>query len=159
MASRRLPIALGCSLVVAGLAPVAFALDWLSLPVGDLPFPSWTIACGGTALLFAGGALLADSMPLPRDLLAALSISAFASVFDWVAFHDWPQDWALLLESLTIPFALRQNALHDVIVLFAVLLTLLAVYAWVQWVRDLTNRDGTLPRAPGRKGKARESVE
>lgn len=156
---RRLPIALGCSLVIAGLVPVAFALDWLTLPIGDLPFPSWTIACGGAALLFAGGALLADSMPLPRDLLAALSISAFSGVFDWVAFHDWPRDWALLLEALLSPSALRQNALRDVIVLFAVLLTLLAVLAWVQWLRTLTHRDGTPPRAPGRKGKARQSVE
>ena len=110
-------------------------------------------------MLFAGGALLADSMPLPRDLLAALSISAFAGVFDWIAFHDWPQNWALLLEALLSPSALRQNALHDVIALFAVLLTLLALYAWVQWLRDLTHRDGTLPRAPGRKGKALESAE
>ena len=86
-------------------------------------------------------------------------ISAFASVFDWIAFHDWPQDWALLLEALTGPSALRQNALRDVIVLFAVLLTLLAILAWVQWLRDLTNRGGTPLRTPGRKGKARESAE
>ena len=145
--------------MIAGSVPIAFALDWLSLPAGDLPYPSWTIACGGAALLFAGGTLLADSMPLPRDLLAALSISAFAGVFDWVAFHDWPQDWALLLEALLSPSALRHNALHDVIVLFAVLLTLLAAFAWVQWLRDLTHRDGTPLRAPGRKGKARESAE
>jgi hypothetical protein len=141
------------------MVPVAFALDWLSLPVGNLPFPSWTIACGGAALLFAGGVLLADSVPLPRDLLAALSISAFASVFDWIAFHDWPRDWAQLLETLASPSALRQNALRDVIVLFAVLLTLLSVLAWVQWLRDLTSRGGTPLRAPGRKGKARESAE
>jgi hypothetical protein len=158
-ASRRLPIALGCSLVVAGMIPVACALDWLSLPVGDLPFPLWTIACGGAALVFTGGVLLADSMPLPRDLLAVFSISALAGVFDWIAFHDWPQDWALLLEALASPSALRQNALHDVIVLFAVLLMLLAVLAWVQWLRDLTYRNGTPLRAPGRKGKARESAE
>ncbi|MEO8005608.1 MAG: hypothetical protein ABI771_11920 [Betaproteobacteria bacterium] len=145
--------------MVAGLAPVAFALDWLSLPAGDLPFPLWTIGCAGAAMLFAGGALLADSMPLPRDLLAVLSISTFASLFDWLAFHDWPQDWGLLLNSLLSPSALRQNALHDVIVLFAVLLTLLAVFAWVQWLRDLTHRDGTPLRATGRKGKARESAE
>ena len=158
-ASRRLPIALGCSLVIAGMVPVALALEWLSLPVGDLPIPSWTIACGGAALLFAGGALLADSVPLPRDLLAAFSISAFAGVFNWIAFHDWPQDWTLLLQALLSPSALRQNALRDVIVLFAVLLTLLALFAWVQWLRDLTNREGTPPRTAGRKGKARESVE
>lgn len=117
------------------------------------------IACGGAALLFAGGALLADSLPLPRDLLAVMSISAFAGVFDWIAFHDWPQDWTLLLQALLSPSALRQNALRDVIVLFAVLLTLLAVFAWVQWLRQLTNRDGTPLQAPGRKGKARESAE
>ena len=46
--------------------------------------------------------------------------------------------------------ALCAHALRDVIVLFAVLLTLLAVFAWVQWLRDLTNRDGTPLRAPGR---------
>jgi hypothetical protein len=141
------------------MVPIAFALDWLSMPVSDLPFPSWAIACGGAALLFAGGALLADSMPLPRDLLAVLSINAFAGVFDWIAFHDWPQDWALLLEALASPSAVRQNALRDVIVLLAVLLTLLAAVAWVQWLRDLTNRDGTPLRAPGRKGKARETAE
>jgi hypothetical protein len=141
------------------MVPVAFALDWLSLPVGNLPFPLWTIGCSGAALLFAGGVLLVDSLPLPRDLLAVFSISALASVFDWIAFHDWPHDWALLLEALTSPSALRQNALRDVIVLFAVLLTLLAVLAWVQWLRDLANRDGTPLRAPGRKRKARETAE
>lgn len=157
--TRRLPLALGCSLVIAGLVPIAFALDWLSLPSGELPFPCWTIACGGAALLFAGGALLVDSMPLPRDLLAALSISALAGVFDWVALHEGPQDWALLLEALLSPAALRQNASHDVIVLFAVLLTLVATFAWVQWLRELTRRDGTPSRAPGPKGKARENAE
>ena len=159
MVARRLPIALGCSLVVAGMVPIAFGLDWLSVPVGDLPFPLWTIACGGAALLFAGGVLLAESLPLPRDLLAVMSISACAGVFNWAGFHDWPQGWALLLEALLSPSALRQNALRDVIVLFAVLLTLLAIFAWVQWLRDLTNRGGTPLRLPGRKGKARESVE
>jgi predicted negative regulator of RcsB-dependent stress response len=55
--------------------------------------------------------------------------------------------------------ALKQNAAHNVVVLFAVLLTLLALFGWTQWLRNITEKNGTPLKSPGRKGKAKETVE
>jgi biopolymer transport protein ExbD len=64
-----------------------------------------------------------------------------------------------MLEALMNTLALRQNAAHNVVVLFAVLLTLLAIFAWAQWLRTMTARDGTPLKRPSRKNKAKGTID
>jgi hypothetical protein len=150
---------IGFAFIAAGLPPLAIALGWLIVPE-SLPIPLWTMGCGGAALAFAGLSLLMpDSLPGPRGLLAALSITALAALFDWIAFGHFQGGWRLMLESLMNSLSLRHNAAHNVVVLFAVLLSLLALFGWSQWLRFMTRRDGTPLKSAGRRGKAKISLE
>ncbi len=119
------------------------------------------MGCGGAALDLAGLALLIpESLSRPRGLLAALSITALATLFNWIAFGHVQGGWRLMLESLMNSLALRANAVHNVVVLFAVLLTLLALWSWIHWTRHLVERDaGTPLKNAGRKRRVRESIE
>ena len=158
--SRSVTNTIGFAFVVAGLPPLAIALGWLIVPSENFPVPLWTMGCGGAALTFAGMSLLIpESLSRPRGLLAALSITALATLFDWIAFGHFQGGWRFMLESLMNSLALRQNAAHNIVVLFAVLLTLLALFGWTQWFRSMTQKDGTPLKRPGRKGKAKETVE
>src|SRR5262245_11084763 len=106
----RIARTLGFSLAVSGLPALALALDWLAVPANDLPVPLWAMGCGGASLVFAGSSLLLPaSMRRPRGLLAALSISALATLFDWIAFAHVAGGWRFLLESLLDTLALKQN--------------------------------------------------
>jgi hypothetical protein len=150
---------IGFAFIAAGLPPLAIALGWLIVPE-SLPIPLWIMGCGGAALAFAGLSLLMpESLPGPRGLLAALSITALAALFDWIAFGHFQGGWRLMLESLMNSLSLRHNAAHNVVVLFAVLLSLLAMFGWSQWLRSMTRRDGTPLKSPGRRGKAKASLE
>ncbi len=158
MSSRGVTRTIGFAFVVAGLPPLAIALGWL--PADDLPVPLWTMGCGGAALDFAGLALLIpEALLRARGLLAALSITALATLFDWIAFGHFQGGWRFMLENLVNSLALRQNAVHNIVVLFAVLLTLLALFGWSQWTRSLTHRDGTPLKRPGRKIKSNPTAE
>jgi hypothetical protein len=160
MTTSRLSLHLiGFAFITAGLPPLAVALGWLAVTPQDLPVPLWTMGCGGAALAFAGLAvLMPEWLPRPRALLAALSVTALATLFDWIAFGHLQGGWRLMLESLMNSLALRQNAVHNIVVLFAVLLTLLALFSWTHWVRDMAQRDGTPLKPPGRKGRAKETL-
>jgi hypothetical protein len=159
--SRAITNTIGFAFVVAGLPPLALALGWLAVPSERLPVPLWTMGCAGAALAFAGLSLLIpESLSRPRGLLAALSVTAIAILFDWVAFGRVQGDWRFMLDSLVNSLALRQNAAHDVVVLFAVLLSLLSLWSWAAWFRHMAERDhGTPLKNAGRKRKVQESAE
>lgn len=158
--ARSITFVLGFALAIAGLLPVALAFDWLIVPAGDLPVPLWMMGCGGACFIFAGTSMmLPDSLPRPRGLLAAMAMTALAVIFDWIAFGHLEGGWRFILASLMNSLALRQNAAHNVVVLFATLLTLLSLFAWMQWFRNLAEKEGTPLKRPGRRGKAQESVE
>ncbi len=159
--SRSIFNTIGFAFVVAGLPPLALAFGWLTVPSENFPVPLWAMGCGGAALIFAGLSLLIpESLSRPRGLLAALSVTALATLFDWIAFGRVDGGWRFMLDSLMNALALRQNAAHDVVVLFAVLLTLLALWSWIHWARHMVERNAepALKNA-GRKRKGRESVE
>ena len=158
---RHVTKMIGFSFVVAGLPALALALDWLAVPSEQLPVPLWTIGCGGACLAFTGLTLLMpESLARPRSLLAALSITALATLFDWIAFGQARGGWRVMLDSLMNALALRQNAAHNVVVLFAVLLTLLALWSWTHWARHMVERDaGTPLKNAGRKRRVRGSIE
>ena len=159
--SRSIINSIGFAFAVAGLPPLAIALGWLIVPSENLPVPLWAMGCGGAALEFAGLALLMpESLSRPRGLLAALSITALATLFDWIAFGHVQGGWRLMLASLMNSLALRANAVHNVVVLFAVLLTLLALWGWIHWARHMVERDaGTPLKNAGRKRKVLESIQ
>lgn len=159
--SRSINNAIGFAFIVASLPPLALALGWLSVPSENLPVPMWAMGCGGAALAFAGLSLLIpESLSRARGLLAALSITALAILFDWIAFGRVRGGWRIMLDSLMNALALRQNAAHDVVVLFAVLLSLLALWSWIHWARHMMERDARTPlQNAGRKRRVRESIE
>src|SRR5262249_23693976 len=131
----------GFALAVAGMPPLAVSLGWLALPSEDLPVPLWALGLGGAALVLAVASLLGpDSLTRPRGLLASLAISALALVFDGIAFGGPGRGWGLLLENLLDSLAMKQNAAMNVVVLFAVLLTLLSLFAWLQWLRGFAEK-------------------
>lgn len=159
--SRSIDNALGFAFIVASLPPLALALGWLSVPSETLPVPMWAMGCGGAALAFAGLSLLIpESRSRARGLLAALAITALATLFDWIAFGRVQGGWRFMLDSLMNSLALRQNAAHDVVVLFAVLLSLLALWSWLHWARHVMRRDARIPlQNAGRKRRVRENIE
>lgn len=159
--SKSISNTIGFAFVVAGLPPLALALGWLTVPSENLPVPLWAMGCGGAVLAFAGMSLLIpESLSRARGLLAALSISALATLFDWVAVGRVHGGWRFMLDSLMNSLALRQNAAHDVVVLFAVLLTLLALWGWIHWARHMLERDaGTPLKNAGRKRRSKEDIE
>ncbi len=159
--SKSISNTIGFAFVVAGLPPLALALGWLTVPSESLPVPLWTMGCGGAALSFAGLSLLIpESLSRPRGLLAALSVTALAILFDWIAFGRVQGGWRFMLDSLMNSLALRQNAAHDVVVLFAVLLTLLALWGWIHWARHMLERDaGTPLKNAGRRRSSKENIE
>jgi hypothetical protein len=152
---------IGFAFVVAGLPPLALALGWLTVPSENLPVPLWATGCGGAVLAFAGLSLLIpESLSRARGLLAALSISALAILFDWIAVGRVHGGWRFMLDSLMNSLALRQNAAHDVVVLFAVLLTLLALWGWIHWARHMLERDAGTPLTnAGRSCRTKEDIE
>jgi len=119
------------------------------------------MGCAGAAFVFAGlSLLLPESLSRPRGLLGALSVTAIAILFDWIAFGRVQGGWRLMLDALVNSLALRQNAAHDVVVLFAVLLTLLSLWTWTRWIHHMVERDaGTPLKNAGRKRKVQESAE
>ena len=150
--SRAIANTIGAAFFATALPPLAIALGWLIVPAESLPVPLWTMGCGGAALAFAGLALLMpEYFSTLRGVLAALSVTALAGIFNWVAFGHFQGGWRFMLETLMNALALRHNAAHNVVVLFAVLLNLLALLAWSQWFREMTRRDGTPLKRPGRK--------
>jgi hypothetical protein len=159
--SRGIVNTIGFAFVVAGVLPLALALGWLTLPSDNLPVPLWAMGCGGAALACAGLSLLVpETLSRPRGLLAALSVTALAILFDWIALARVQGSWRLMLDSLMNPVALRQNAAHDVVVLFAMLLSLLSLWTWLRWIRHMMERDaGTPLQNAGRKRKVQQSAE
>jgi hypothetical protein len=158
-AARATLNTIGAAFFATALPPLAIALGWLIVPPESMLVPLWTLGCGGAALAFAGLALLMpEYLPGPRRILAALSITALAGIFDWVAFGHFQGGWQFMLESLMNALSLRHNAAHNVVVLFAVLLNLLALLAWTQWFREMTRRDGTPLKRPGRKARSRATA-
>ena len=159
--SRSIVNTIGVAFAVSGLPPLALALGWLAVPSENLPVPLWALGCGGAALAFAGLSLLTpDTLSRPRGLLAALSVTALAMPFDWLAFGRMHGGWRVMLDSLMSSLALRQNAAHDVVVLFAVLLSLLSLWSWASWMRHMVERDaGTPLKNAGRKRKVQERAE
>jgi hypothetical protein len=159
--SRATVITIGAAFFATALPPLSIALGWLIVPAESLPVPLWIMGCGGAALALAGLALLMpEYLPAPRGILAALSITALAGIFNWIAFGHFQGGWRFMLETLMNALALRHNAAHNVVALFAVLLNLLALLAWTQWFREMTRRDGVPLKRPGRKarkGAAKES--
>lgn len=152
--------AIGWSFVIAGLPPLALALGWLSVPLNAPPVPMWAAGFGGAALVCAGFALsMPASLARVSGFLAALSISALAALFTCIALAGQISGWRLTIDSLMHALTLRQNAALDVVVLFAVLLDLLAVWIWLRWSRHLVERNpGTPPKNAGPKRKARERI-
>ena len=152
---------MGFAFVVSGLTPLALALGWLAVPAQDLPVPLWAMGCAGAALVFAGlSLLLPESLSRPRGLLATLSVTAIAILFDWIAFGRVQGGWRFMLDSLVNSLALRQNAAQDVVVLFSVLLSLLSLWNWMRWISHMAERDaGTALKNAGRKRKAQQSTE
>lgn len=159
--SRSIVGTMGFAFVVSGLTPLALALGWLAVPAQDLPVPLWAMGCAGAALVFAGlSLLLPESLSRPRGLLAALSVTAIAILFDWIAFGRVEGGWRFMLDSLVNSLALRQNAAQDVVVLFAVLLSLLSLWSWMRWIGHMAERDaGTPLKNAGRKRKVQQSAE
>ena len=100
------------------------------------------------------------SLARVSGFLAALSISALATLFTCIAFAGQISGWRLTIDSLMHALTLRQNAALDVVALFAVLLDLFAVWIWLRWSRHLVERNpGTPQKNAGPKRKARESIE
>ena len=158
--SRATVITIGAAFFATALPPLSIALGWLIVPAESLPVPLWIMGCGGAALALAGLALLMpEYLPAPRGILAALSITALAGIFDWIAFGQFQGGWRFMLETLMNALALRHNAAHNVVALFAVLLNLLALLAWTQWFREMTRRDGVPLKRPGRKARKGAATE
>jgi hypothetical protein len=142
-ASRRAALFVGFAALVAGLLPLAIALGWFAIPPSKLQAPTWIVGIAGAFVDLAGLAILVpERFPRVRGMFAGLAVTALAVVFDWIAFGPGDRESGALLslDRFIATTPSNENAGRAVIGLFAVLVSLLAVWGWIRWFRDL--RDG-----------------
>ena len=138
--SRRTSLLLGAAFLLAGLMTLSVTLGWYAVPPQDIHAPLWALGCAGGFFALTGLAfLLPDNAPRLRSLLAALLISAFALAFDWIAFGsgDYTFGGVFSIGKLSDLATAPESASRVFFGMFAVLISLLAAWAWARWLREL----------------------
>lgn len=138
--SRRTSLLIGAVFLLAGLMTLSVTLGWYAVPPEDIGTPLWTLGCAGGFLALTGLAfLLPDRYPRLRSLIAALLITAFALIFDWIAFGfgDYTFGGVFSLGNLSDLSTAPDSAGRVFFSMLAVLVSLLAVWAWARWLREL----------------------
>ncbi len=139
-ASRNTSLLIGAVFLLAGLMAISVALGWFAASREDIGVPLWMIGCGGGFFALTGMAfLLPDRYAQPRGLIAAILISALALVFDWIAFiaGDRAFGGVFSFGRLSDLAAAPENASRVFFAMFATLFSLLALWAWARWLREL----------------------
>lgn len=138
--SRRTSLLLGSVFLLAGLITLSVTLGWYAVPPEDIGTSLWALGCAGGFLALTGLAfLLPDRYPRLRSLIAALLVSAFALAFDWIAFGsgDYTFGGVFSVGNLTDLSTVPDSAGRVFFAMLAVLVSLLAVWAWARWLREL----------------------
>ena len=139
-ASRNTSLLIGAVFLLAGLLAISVALGWFAVSREDIGASLWIIGCGGGFFALTGMAfLLPDRYAQPRSLIAAILTSALALVFDWIAFGagDRAFGGAFSFGRLSDLAAGPENAGRVFFAMFATLFSLLALWAWARWLREL----------------------
>jgi hypothetical protein len=131
---------LGLAFLAAGLFPLAISLGWFAVPAQSVHAPLSMVGCAGVSLSAAGLAtLLPEHFARLRGFLGGLAVTALAVIADWIAFGVGERGLGdtLSLGAVMDSSPSRENAGRAVLALFAVLISLLALWGWVQWLREL----------------------
>ena len=102
--------------------------------------PEWVVfLAGGTFFLAGWLILLPEGWLKTRGLLAAMLLSAFAAVFDWISFGPGERHFSggMSIGPLFSAAANDKDAGRIVFGIASVLMSLLAVWVWLRWLRLL----------------------
>ena len=133
-------LAMGLIFVVAGLPIMAVATGLITPRPGSLHAPEWVVFMAGFTFSMAGTLVLlpGDWIRL-RGFLGGLLVTAFASVFDWVAFGPGERHFS---GGLSIGPVFTSSASSELSgrIWFGIagaLISCFALWAWVRWLRSL----------------------
>jgi hypothetical protein len=135
---RRL--AIGLVFVVAGLPIMALATGLITPRPGSLHAPEWVLFMAGFSFSMAGTLfLLPESWIKLRGFLGGLLVTAFASIFDWVAFGPGERRFSGGLSIGPVFTSSGSSELSGRIWfgIAGVLISCFALWAWLRWLRTL----------------------
>jgi hypothetical protein len=136
----RASLAIGLIFVAAGLPIMALATGLITPRPGSLEAPEWVVFLAGFSFSMAGTLfLLPESRIKLRGFLGGLLVTAFASVFDWIAFGPGERHFS---GGLSIGPLLTSSASSELsgriwFGIAGVLISCFAFWAWVRWVRTV----------------------
>lgn len=85
--SRRTTIAMGLVFIGAGLYPLAIGSGLVAFPPDRLHAPLWVVSMAGACFILIGSMLLIpDNKARLRRFMGGVFVTAFAVIFDWIAF-------------------------------------------------------------------------
>jgi len=127
-------------MLAAGVFPVLIGLGLVVPRPGSVHAPLWVVLLAGCLFLLAGVLiLLPERLTLARGFFGGLLVTAMAVVFDWVAFGPGERRFGGGI-SVGGFFAASQSGELGGRVAFGIagaLITLLAIWGWVKWLRAL----------------------
>ncbi|MGD8276714.1 MAG: hypothetical protein PVH00_01755 [Gemmatimonadota bacterium] len=134
--------------IAAGGFIVAIALDVIHAPPESFHAPRWVVAAAGSVFVLAGILLLAgDGDSGFRRFMVAVLVTVFALPFDWVAFGPGPREFSGSAGVGGVGVAGRVGELSGRVVfgIGAVVLDLLALFAWIRFLRRLARNPASPP--------------
>ena len=126
--------------LLAGAAVVALATGIIPSDEAKFNAPHWVVgACGGVFMLAGIMILVPPAMLRVQYFFGAVLLSMFASVFGWIAFGPGEREFSGSMSVGVITSTAQPSASSGRIVfgIAAVLIGLVAAYAWVRWLRTM----------------------
>ena len=134
--TRRGQITVGLLLIAAGLAVGAVAASQFWKPAGKLPVDAVAALIAALGLVFAGATLAAPERRAGvKAWTGALMVTSIALLLDWVAFGSGERRFTSGSPSANAavgPHQLKEMSVRLLFAIGAVLLNLMALWAWMR---------------------------
>jgi len=136
----RARLVVGLVAMLAGLAPMAFAVGFITPRPGSMRAPEWVVFLAGSTFFLAGWLiLLPERWVKTRGFLGVILLSGFAAVFDWISFGPGERGFsgALSIGPLFSSGVSDEVTGRIVFGIAAASMSLLALWVWGRWLRSL----------------------
>jgi len=147
--SRRKTAAIGLAVVAAGLYPLAVATGLATARPGSVHAPLWVVGLTGACFVLAGTLILIPERQVRlRGFAVGVLVSAFAVIFDWVAFGPGERSFSGSLSFGGLALHSGGGALGGRIAFggAALVMDAFALWVWYRWLRGPAPSPGSEPR-------------